>query len=135
MYLSTAYHNQICLLQNEVCFRKTLLVSSTNFHNRRPIFIKKRLPKFDRDNQNEASEDNLVITTRNSEVRVFVKKPNNQVQTFGIKGPQILKDLAPRADQSEKQHANRTKRTLSIGSGSERYTNTNNERIKRPNYP
>ena len=74
------------------------------------------MPKFDPDIQNEASGLNLVTTTRNYEVRVFVKKPNNQVQSTGIKSSQMLKDLAPRAVQREKQHANRTKRTLSIGS-------------------
>ena len=35
-------------MKNEVYFRKTLLAGSTNFPNRRPIFIKERLPKFDR---------------------------------------------------------------------------------------
>ena len=60
---------------------------------------------------------NLVATTRNSKVRVFVKKTNNQVQSIAIKSPQMLKDLAPRAvQQREKQHAKRTKRTFSIGS-------------------
>ena len=67
----------------------------------------------------EAPELSLVTTTRNSEVRVFVKKPTNLVQSIGIKSSQMLKDLAPRAVQREKQHANRTKRTLSIGSGVE----------------
>ena len=58
----------------------------------------------------------LITITRNSEVRVFVKKPNNQNQSVGIKSSQLLKDLAPRAVQREKQHANRTKQTFSIGS-------------------
>ena len=57
----------------------------------------------------------MVITTRNSEVRVFVKKPNNQVQSLAIKSSQMSEDLAPRAVQREKQHPNRTKRTFSIG--------------------
>ena len=103
-------------MKNEVYFRRTLLADSINYFNRKPIFIKERLPKFDRDIQNEASNLNLVTTTRNSEVRVFVKKPNNQVQSIGIKSSQMLKDLAPRAVQRVKQHANRPKRTFSIGS-------------------
>ena len=74
------------------------------------------LPKFDRDIQTEDSELNLVTTTRNSEVRVFVKKSNNEVQSIGIKSSQMLKDLASRAFQREKQHVNGTKRFFSIGS-------------------
>ena len=64
-----------------------------------PIFIKERLPKIDRDILTEASEPNLVTTTRNFDVRVFVKKPNNQVQPIGIKSSQMLKNLATRAVQ------------------------------------
>ena len=60
-------------MKNEVYFRTTLLAGSTNFLNRRPTFIKERLIKFDRDFQTEASELNLVTTSRNSEFRVFVK--------------------------------------------------------------
>ena len=59
---------------------------------------------------------NFITTTRNSEVRVFVKKLNNQIQFNGIKISQMLKYLAPRAVQRENRHANRTKRTFSIGS-------------------
>ena len=47
---------------------------------------------------------------------MFVKKPNNQVQSTGIKSSQMLNDLAPRAVQREKQHANWTKRTFGIES-------------------
>ena len=71
-------------MKNEVYVRNTLLAGSTNFLNRRPIFIEERLPKVDRDIHKEASELDLVTTTRNSDVRVFVKKPSNQVQSIGI---------------------------------------------------
>ena len=69
------------------------------------------MPNFDR-----ASDLNLVTTSRTSEVRVFVKKKNNQVQSIGIKSSQMLKGLAPRAVQRENQPANMKKRTSSIGS-------------------
>ena len=60
-------------LKNEVYFRRTLPAGSTILFNRRSIFTKERLPKFDRDIQNEASELDLVTTTRTSEV--FEEKP------------------------------------------------------------
>ena len=100
-------------------FEEVCWLAQPFLFNRRPIFIKKRLPNFDwEDIQTEASELNLVTKTRNSEFRVFVKKPKNQVQSIGIKSSQMLKDLAPRVVQREKQHVNGTKRkrTFSIGS-------------------
>ena len=59
---------------------------------------------------------NLVTTNRNSEVRVFVKKPTNQEQSIGIKSSQMLKDLALPVVQREKQHAKRRKRIFSFES-------------------
>ena len=47
---------------------------------------------------------------------MFVKKPNNQVESTGLKSLQILRDLAPRAVQREKQHASWTKQIFSIES-------------------
>ena len=54
---------------NEAFFRRTLLGGSTNFLNRRPIFIEERSPKFEKDIQIEVSELKWHTATRNSEVR------------------------------------------------------------------
>ena len=113
-------------------FRRASLAGSTKFPNRRPIFTEERLPKFDRNIQNAASGFNLVITTRNSEVRVFVKKPNKHVHSIGIKRPQMLSDLAPHAVQLGKQHADRTKRTFGIGSEVEDIQTPMTKKAKTP---
>ena len=72
--------------------------------NYRPIFIIKCLSNFDRDIQSEASELNLITVACISKVGVFVEKPKNQVKTNGSKICFMLKDLAPRAVQRQKQH-------------------------------
>ena len=102
-------------MKTEVHFRRSLMAGSTNFDNHKPTFKKKPLPKFDRDIQNEASEPNLITTTGNSEVHVFVKKPNNLVNLIGIENSQNLKDLAPRAVQQQKRHVTKSKRTHRFG--------------------
>ena len=88
-----------------------MLAGSADIDNHKPIFIKKRSPKIDKDIRSEASEPNLITTTRNFEIRVFVKKPNNQLKSIGIKSSPKFEDLAPQAAQRQQQHVKRSKRT------------------------
>ena len=102
-------------MRNEGHFQRKVLAGSTSIENHKPISFKKHLQKFHRDIQNEASELNLMTTTRNSEVCVFVKKPKKQVKSIGIKISQMLVDSAPRAVQRQKQLVKKSKLTHCFG--------------------
>ena len=75
------------------------------FSDPRSIFINDRSTKFDRDIQSKASELSKVTETRNSEIRVSVIEQNIQVQSIEIKLSRMVKDLAPRPRQRQKQHS------------------------------
>ena len=78
-------------MKSDVYIRRILLAGSTNFFNRRLIFVKERLPKFGPGIQTEASELNLVTIVRNFEVRVFVKKQTIKYSLLESKVGKCLK--------------------------------------------
>ena len=83
------YFNQ----KNEIFGRKSWLARALNPINRKPIYMKERLPPQQRSIKQKADDFGLITTTQNCNVKVFMKNEDNTFKSVVVKSVQAVEDI------------------------------------------
>lgn len=89
--------------KNELYHRRTLLAGVLNPNNRKPIYVKERLPKRDLNILKEAKDQGYITSTYNCQVKVFCKGDNGSRIAVPVNSVRALTDLKPRAISNQER--------------------------------
>ena len=83
--------------KNEIFLRKSWLARARNPKNGRPIFIKERLPNFQKELKEHAESMDIVTTTNNCNIKVFTKTTDGSFKSVTVNTKKAINDIKSEA--------------------------------------
>lgn len=83
--------------KNEIYARRSLLGKTVNPTNKRPIFLKERLPKRDLEIYKQAINNKCIATTQNCQVKIFCQDNDGNKVSVPVKSLKALEEMVHRA--------------------------------------